>query len=162
MPSNNPKTLILGLGNPILSDDGAGCQVAALLKDRLQQPKVEVMEASLAGLDFLDLLTAYDQAVIIDSVQTREGLPGQIYRLDPEALAYTCHAATPHDVNLATALELGKKLGLPLPRQITIFAIEVKDVTSFSETCTPEVAAAIPACASMVIQELNREKIGAA
>jgi hydrogenase maturation protease len=149
------RTLILGLGNPILSDDGVGCCVAMALKDTLKEPEVDVLEAGIAGLDFLDLLSGYDKAIIIDAIQTDKGKPGQIYRLEPEILAETRHAGTPHDVNLATALELGKKLGLPLPRQITIYAIEVKDVTSFSEECTPEVMKAVPACAAMIAQELS-------
>ena len=88
------KTLVLGLGNPILSDDGIGCHVAKFLKDRLKEPGVDVMEASLAGLDFLDLLTAYDRAIIIDAIQTGEGTAGQIYRMEPEALADTRHTGT--------------------------------------------------------------------
>jgi hydrogenase maturation protease len=155
MGNSNLKTLILGLGNPILSDDGVGCRVAMALKDMLQEPGVDVLEAGLAGLDFLDILAGYDRAIIIDAIQTGAGVPGQIYRLEPEIFADTRHTGTPHDVNLATALELGKKLGLPLPQQITIFAIEVKDVTSFGEKCTPEVAQAIPTCANMILQELG-------
>ena len=145
----------MGLGNPILSDDGIGCRVALSLKEELKDPDVDVMEAGIAGLDFLDLLAPYDRAIIIDAVQTGEGTPGRIYRFGPDALASTRHAGTPHDVNFATALELGRKLGLPLPRQITIFGIETRDVTSFSEECTPEVMKAVPACADMVIRELN-------
>jgi hydrogenase maturation protease len=155
MKNHNGRTLVLGLGNPILSDDGAGCRVAAVLKDRLQDPEVDVLEDSIAGLDFLELLSRYDRAIIIDAIQTREGTPGQIYRLEPEVLAKTRHVSTPHDVNFATALELGKRLKLPLPRQITIFAIEAGDVSSFSDECTPDVAEAIPACAGMIMQELK-------
>ncbi len=152
---NSKKTLILGLGNPILSDDGVGCRVAMALKDRLKEPDVNVIEASIAGLDFLDLLTGYYRAIIIDAIQTDKGTPGQIYRLEPEILANTRHAGTPHDVNFATALELGKKLGLPLPQQITVFAIEVKDVVTFNEKCTPEVEQAISSCVKMIIKELD-------
>jgi hydrogenase maturation protease len=155
MRSNSARTLILGLGNPILSDDGIGCHVAMALEDRLQEPEADVLEASIAGLDFLDLLTGYDKVIIIDAIQTGAGTPGQIYRLEPEILADTRHAGTPHDVNLATALELGRELQLPLPQQVIIFAIEVKDVTSFGEECTPEVLKAIPACVEMIVQELN-------
>ena len=155
MRNDNIKTLILGLGNPILSDDGVGCHVAMALKERLRESEVDVLEASIAGLDFLDMLTGYDKVIIIDAIQTGEGTPGQIYRLKPEILANTRHAGTPHDVNLATALELGRKLGLQLPQQITIFAVEVKDVTSFSENCTPDIKKAIPACAAMIIRDLN-------
>ena len=151
------KTLILGLGNPILSDDGVGICVAEELKDRLNQPEVTVMEVSVAGLDFLDLLAGYDRAFIIDAIQTREGKAGQIYWLEPEAFDTTRHAVTPHDISFATALELGNRLGLILPQQIVIFAIEVEDVSSFSEECTPKVMAAIPGCVRMVVQELSRD-----
>jgi hydrogenase maturation protease len=158
MSNGKPRTLILGLGNTILSDDGVGCRVAMALKDKLNSPDVDIMEASIAGLDFLDLLTGYDRTIIIDAIQTEKGTPGQIYRFGPDILASTRHASTPHDVNLATALELGKRLNMKLPHQIIIFAIEVKDVTSFSEECTPEVMKAIPACVKMVLQELKEDR----
>jgi hydrogenase maturation protease len=155
MDNHNCRTLVLGLGNPILSDDGVGCHVALSIKEKLKGPDIDVMEASIAGLDFLDLLARYDRTIIIDAIQTRDGTPGQIYQLEPEMLSNTCHASTPHDVNFATAIELGKQLGLPLPPQITIFAVEVRDVTSFGEACTPEVAAAIPECVKMVLHEIS-------
>ena len=154
MKNNNVKTLVLGLGNTILSDDGVGCRVAAVLKNRLKNQQVDVIEAGIAGLDFLDLLTGYDRAIIIDAIQTEDGIPGQIYRLEPDALAGTRHSGTPHDVNLATALELGRKLNIPLPRQIILYAIEAEDVTSFSEICTADVAKAIPICVETIVQEL--------
>jgi len=149
------RTLILGLGNPILSDDGVGLRVAGELKDRLDQQEVTVMETSMAGLSLLDLLAGYDRAIIIDAIQTVEGKAGQIYRLDPEAFDVTRHIASPHDVDFANALELGNRLGLALPRQIIIFAIQVADVSTFSEECTPEVRRAIPVCVEIIIQELN-------
>ncbi len=155
MKSGNAKTLVLGLGNPILSDDGIGCYVAMALKDRLKEPKVDVLEGSIAGLDFLDLLSGYDRAIIIDAIQTSDGSPGQIYRLELETFADTRHAGTPHDVNFATAIELGKKIGLTLPSQIDIFAIEVTDTSCFSEECTPKVQEAIPLCVEMIVQELG-------
>lgn len=152
------KTLVLGLGNPILSDDGAGCRVAMALKDRLHAPGIDIKEASIAGLDLLDLVAGYDRTIIIDAIQTGKGVPGQIYRLGPETLAGTRHSGNPHDVNLATALELGRKLKLKLPSQITIFAIEVEDVTSFSEACTPGVEKAISECVEMVVRELKESR----
>jgi hydrogenase maturation protease len=155
MSKNKLKTLVLGLGNPILSDDSVGCRVAMALQEKLHLPDVDVKEASIAGLDFLDTLAGYDRTIIIDAIQTVKGKPGQIYRFGLEVLANTRHAASPHDVNLATALELGKKLNLSLPRDITIFAIEAADVTSFSEDCTPGVAQAIPECVDMVLHELQ-------
>ena len=149
------KTLILGLGNPILSDDGVGFRVAGELRGRLSQQEVTVMETSMAGLSLLDLSAGYDRAIIIDAIQTVGGKAGQIYRLDSEVLDVTQHAASAHNVNFATALELGNKLGLALPQRVFIFAIEVTDTSTFSEECTPEVRQAVPVCVEMIIQELN-------
>jgi hydrogenase maturation protease len=159
MPRKNEekKTLILGLGNPILSDDGVGHCVAAELKHRLDRQDITVMETSTGGLGLLDLLIGYDRAIIVDAVQTVGGSVGQIYRLGPEAFDATRQAASPHDVNFATALELGNRLGLALPRQIVIFAVEVIDVSTFSDQCTVEVGQAIPVCVETIIHELNTD-----
>jgi len=155
MSKSKPRTLILGLGNPILGDDGVGYQVAMTLKERLVMPDVDIKEAGIAGLDFLDMINGYKRVIIIDAIQTENGKPGRIYRFGMDELANTRHSGTPHDVNIATALELGKKLKLKLPREITIYAIEVKDVTSFSEECTPRIKRAIPECVKMVIREIQ-------
>jgi hydrogenase maturation protease len=152
------KTLVLGLGNPIMSDDGAGPRVARELEGKLGD-NVTVMEASLAGLNLLDLLVGYDRAIIIDAIQTEGGKVGQIYRLDLETFKTTRHAASTHDVNLATAIEFGKRLGLALPQKIDILAIEVADTGRFSEECTPEVAEAIPVCADLIIRDLKESSI---
>jgi hydrogenase maturation protease len=148
------KTLVLGLGNPILSDDGVGPRVARELEGRLDDD-VTVVEASLAGLNLLDLLVGNDRAIIIDAIQTEGGRPGHIYHLDLEEFKATRHATSTHDIDLPTALELGKRLGLDLPRQIDILAIEAADTEIFNEECTPEVERAIPACAEMIIGEIK-------
>lgn len=150
------KTLILGLGNPILCDDGVGPAVARELEKKLDPKVATVEEASLGGLNLLDFIVGYDQVIIIDAIKTEGGKPGKIYKLDPKALKTSRYTASPHDVNLITALELGKKLGLAMPREIKIFAIEVEDTVNFREECTPAVAAAIPVCADMVKRELTR------
>jgi hydrogenase maturation protease len=149
------KTLILGLGNSLLCDDGVGIYVAAELKNRVDRPEITVMETGVAGLSLLDLLVGYDRAIIVDAIQTVGGKAGQIYRLEPKAFDTALHTASAHGIDFTTALEFGKKLGLPLPQEIVIFAIEASDVSTFSEECTPEVKSAIPACVKMVLQELN-------
>ena len=151
------KTLILGMGNPILSDDGVGIHVARALEGRVNQQGVTVTETSMGGLNLLDLLVNFDRAIIIDAIQTVGGEAGRIYRLDLEAFGATRHATSPHDVNFATALELGNRLGLALPSQIDIFAIEVADTSHFGEECTPRVTEAIPLCVEMIVEELKRD-----
>jgi len=153
------KTLVLGLGNPILSDDGVGLHVARTLQSKINRSEITVMESSMSGLSLLELLIGFDRAIIIDAIHTREGKAGEIYRLDPSAFDTTHPAAIPHDVSFATAFEVGNRLGLALPQKITIFAIEVKDMSNFGVECTPEVECAIPVCLEKVLQELNKGRI---
>jgi hydrogenase maturation protease len=149
------KTLVLGLGNPILSDDGVGIRVAHEVASQVNNPQITVTETSGAGLSLLDSITGYDGVIIIDSIQTREGNAGQIYRLGLEDFSFTKYFSSPHQVNLATALELGRMLGLAMPQRVIIFAVEAKDVTTFGEKCTPEVEQVIPEVVKMVQEELN-------
>ena len=155
MSKSGLKTLILGLGNPILCNDSAGYKVAMALKEKLNVPGVDIKEAGLAGLDFLEMITGYERVIVIDAIQTEKGRPGHITHLGPDSLAVTRHASTTHNINIATALELGKKLNLKLPEEITIFAIEVVDVSTFTEECTPAVEKAITRCVVMVMRELQ-------
>jgi hydrogenase maturation protease len=148
------KTLVLGMGNPILCDDGAGIRVARAVQKRLTSPDVTVEESSLAGMDMLELLAGYDRVIIVDAIQGVGLKPGRVYRFGPEALTRTRHASSPHDINFATALELGKKLGMALPAEIIIFGVQVADVSTFSEQCTPEVERAIPRCVKRVLREI--------
>jgi hydrogenase maturation protease len=149
------KTLILGLGNSLLCDDGVGIYVASELKNIVNQPEITIMETGIAGLSLLDLLVGYDRAIIIDAIKTGGGKAGQIYRLEPKAFDSALHTASAHGIDFTTALEFGKKLGLHLPREIVIFAIEALDISTFSEECTPEVRQAIPNCVEMILREIK-------
>jgi hydrogenase maturation protease len=149
------KTLVLGLGNPLLSDDGVGIRVAHEVADQVESPQVTVSETSVAGLGLLDSIVGYDKVIIIDAIQTEKVQAGQIYRMNSEDFSLTKHFSSPHQVNLATALELGKMLGLAMPREIAIFAVEAKDVSTFGEGCTPEIEQVIPEVVAMVLEELK-------
>ena len=67
------RTLILGLGNPILSDEGVGLRVARALEGRLRQPEIIVLETSMASLDFLNLLAGYDSFGLPAEEKWKEG-----------------------------------------------------------------------------------------
>jgi len=151
------KTLVLGLGNPILSDDSVGFRVIEQLKARFNKPGLTFVESSASGLSLLEEIIGYDKLIIVDAIQTQGGQAGEIYRFTLDDSIETRHSTSPHGVNLATAIELGKKLGEPLPQQIVIFAIEVANVTNFSERCTPKVEKAIPLAVDMVAKELDND-----
>ncbi|HID62659.1 MAG TPA: hydrogenase maturation protease [Anaerolineae bacterium] len=149
------KTLVLGLGNPILTDDGVGIKVVRALRPRVDDPQVTLHESSRGGLNLLDILAGYDRAIIVDAIQTRGGTAGDVYHLRASDFEPCLHVSCAHSVDFATALELGRKIGLRLPRDITIVAVEVQDVITFGEECTPLVQVAINTAVDTVLQELE-------
>jgi len=157
------KTLVLGLGNTILSDDGVGIHVVRAVASRITHHAsrlgVTFVEASVGGLRLLDCLTGYERVIMVDAIQTRDGEPGDIHRLHPNDLRASLHAGSTHDLSLPGALALGRGLGLTLPddEAIAIVAIEVEDVLTFGEHCTPAVTAAIPRAVEAVLAELEAE-----
>lgn len=147
------KTLVLGIGNPILSDDGVGIKVAIELKSRLRREYFDVKVASIEGLSILDEITGYDRLILIDSIKTGKGAPGDVYKLSLEDLGSTSHLSSSHGVDFVTVIELGRKVGYKIPEIIDIYAIEVKDNTTFGEECTEKVRMRIPEIADEIISD---------
>jgi len=147
----NAHTIVVGLGNPVLADDGVGIAVAQVLGKRLSGTGVSVTESSWGGMRFLDLLAGHDRAVLVDAIQWRHGPVGTVYCLTPEEAIPTLRAAGYHDISLGQALALGATLGMHLPKAVVVFAVEVADTTTVREGLSPAVAAAVPE----VVQEVE-------
>jgi hydrogenase maturation protease len=166
------SVLVLGLGNPILGDDGVGWRVveqaeAAWLAGHSEPGRGEESQASLdnsnvlvefdcfslGGLALMERLIGYDRAVLVDAIQTHDGEPGAIYRLTLDDLP-TLNANSVHDASLKAALALGQQLGARLPEEIVIYAVEAIDVLDFSESLSPPIATSVTRAAAMVLAEL--------
>lgn len=160
------KTLVIGLGNPILTDDGVGVKVAEQIANQLSHishPDITVTEASAGGLRLMELMNGYSKVIIIDAlIQKENNQPGRFHRLnldDLRLISPTQHSASAHDTTLITALDAGKLLGLPLPEEVIIFAIEVENIMDFNDQPTPAVSQAIPKAVNAVLEELELETI---
>jgi hydrogenase maturation protease len=156
------KTIVVGLGNPILTDDGVGVKVAYELAAALPESlrtDTTVTEASVGGLRLMELLINYDRAFIIDALLPADGgQPGSVHRLtldDLKSISPTQHSASAHDTTLMTALDAGKRLGLVLPTEVIIYAIEVENVLDFNDQSTDAVTEAIPTVTAAVLSELT-------
>jgi len=150
------NTLVLGVGNPILTDDGIGIKIARRLKQK--KPDLEVIETSEAGIALLDLiaLTGCGKLIIIDSIKTGQAKLGELYRFELEDLKPAKDFPSSHGVDIATAFELGKKLGYSLPEYISLYAVEVQDNTTFGEECTEGLEKKIP---FIIKQIMGKEKL---
>ena len=150
------KILVLGLGNPLVTDDSVGLRVVAELKPRLAgRAGVEVSEDFWGGLRLMERMAGFDRAIVIDAIRTGAA-PGTIHRLTPDSIS-TQRSASTHDMNLPTALALGRTAGLHLPRSedIHLVGIEAEDILSFGERCTPAVEASILPAAQFVLELLE-------
>ena len=155
------KTLVLGLGNPLVTDDSAGLRAAAELKALLSdRPDIEVDEDYWGGLRLMERMAGYDRAIVIDAIITGDP-PGTIHHLTPNSIP-TQRSASAHDLNLPTALAFGRQAGVPLPddENILLVGIEVEDIVNFGEKCTPAVQAALPRVVEDVLQALNCSRSG--
>ncbi len=151
------KILVLGLGNPLVTDDSVGLRVAAELKSRMAgRPEVVVSEDYWGGLRLMERMAGFDRAIVIDAIRTGAP-PGTIHRLTPGSIP-TQRSASAHDVNLPTALAVGRTAGLHLPRDedILLVGIEAEDILSFGELCTPAVAAAIAPAVEEVVSAVDK------
>lgn len=148
------KTLVLGLGNPLLGDDSVGLKVAALVRERLAgREGVDVAEEEAGGLRLMERMTGYDRAVLVDACVSG-ARPGTIRRIGPDELP-TQRTAIAHGIDLPRALALGRSLGLPMPAVVRVVAIEAESVLEFRESMTSAVAAAIEPAVAAVIEEIE-------
>jgi hydrogenase maturation protease len=146
------KTLLVGVGNLILSDDAVGIRVAQYLKQKY--PQLDVIETSEYGISMLDYISGYDRLVIIDSIKAG-GQTAELYKLELQDLNPSLYYPTSHGVDIATAFDLGQKLGYQIPGKICIYAIEVNDNSTFAEGCTLAIEAKIPGIAAEIGKEEN-------
>jgi hydrogenase maturation protease len=153
--------LVLGLGNDILSDDAAGLLVAAAVRERLaNEPDIEVRATTEMGLTLLDEIAGREAVVLVDSVQTGRVPPGHLHEFGPEELS-TVLTTSPHFLGVGETLALGQRLGLAMPRQVRIFALEVHDPFTVGTHLTPAVQQAIPATAERVAEQARAFAQGA-
>ncbi len=155
------KIIIIGLGNPILGDDGVGWWVAKGVQKKLVEretnfDRLEIQCCALGGLSLMERLAGFDRAIIIDAIQTGYRRIGQVdhYSLQELPDFSAGHMTAAHDTSLQTAMTLGREMGAELPNHLDIIGIEVEQVYEFSDSLSQEVAAAIPAAIRLVFNVL--------
>jgi len=146
------KTLVIGMGNLLRSDDGIGLHIIEALRKESVNDNVDLCEA-LSGLDIMDSVKGYDRIIMVDAIQ-RGGIPGQVCQLTIENIkdSQTVHSFSTHlNMDFLTMLELGKRL---FPGKITediiIIGVETEDIMTISDKCTAQVDKAIPEAVDII------------
>jgi len=169
-PRSRGRCVVVGLGNPILGDDGVGWRVADEVETRLSAggarvtaigggpgEGVEVLRVGVGGLRLMELLTGYDSAILVDAAEFAGRPEGEVRvcPFDQLEAGAAGHLDSAHDASLRTALDLGRGLGADLPRRIETVTIQAHRTDVFSEELSPAVAAAVPRAVEAVLQLLE-------
>ena len=167
--------LIVGLGNPILGDDGIGWVVADRVRQVLgghnaqadpfdparhflSEHNVEIDRLSLGGLSLMERLEGYERVILVDSITTGNHMPGAVLSFSLSELVDQSggHTTAPHDTSLLKALDVGRTIGLRLPElgKILVVAVEIESSLNFSENLTPQIVDSIPDAVNAVLSAL--------
>jgi hydrogenase maturation protease len=136
------EILLLSLGNDILKDDGVGLFAGREVKKKFNG-KIDFVESAESGLALLDYLIGYKRVLILDSIKREDREPGRIVEMRVEELEVSS-SPSPHYVGLPMSLQIGKRLGFPLPEEIRILAMEVEDPYTLEEGLTEKVSLSFP------------------
>lgn len=148
------RTVVLGLGNPLLCDDAVGLRVAAALQELMQADPVDgvtVVTSTRAGFELIDLLAGASEAIIIDCLDVPNAEPGRVRRLDLQHVAGSARLVGAHDLDVAAAFQLAAAMGISMPDSVEIYGVEAAETRRFSECLTPPVEAA----AAMLAHDLH-------
>jgi hydrogenase maturation protease len=153
--SERIEILVLGLGNVLCADDGAGVAAVHRLRRAYELPaSVRVVDGGTLGLDLLALVTASDRVILVDAVRA-DAPAGTLVRIAGDDVAPAVYERlSPHQVGVADLLA-GAALCDRYPDDVVIAGI-VPATTALQLGCTPAVVAQLDALVESVLGELRR------
>ncbi len=147
--------VVVGIGSPILRDDGVGLHVARRAAELLSDANVVVTEAAVGGLGLLDTIVGYRAAILVDA--SCAGRPaGSCERFHVQAAGRSLRLSYQHGVSFAQAIEFGRQCGAAMPDPVVAYAVEAADPYTFDQQMTPAVAQAVEPVARRVAAEARR------
>jgi hydrogenase maturation protease len=152
------KTIIVGLGNPILGDDGVGWKVVQEISQNLpRNVSVGIECLSMGGLGLMEHLIGYDRAILVDAfIVDAEDVGSILIRTLSELPNYSAfHITSTHDTSLQNALQLGREMGAKLPREVIVIGIAIQRISEFGEEISPLVAETVLPAAHIALNYLK-------
>lgn len=148
------RTVILGIGNTILSDEGAGVHAAEALLAAYDLPEeVEVIDGGTAGMELLGPLSDTDLLVVLDAVKSGRP-PGSVVKLTgDEVPVFFRSKLSPHQVSICDVLA-GLEFSGDFPRDLVLIGVEPENLELGLEM-TPTVAAKVPEMVALAVAELS-------
>ena len=149
-----PKTVILGVGNVLLSDEGIGVHVANELSTMELPPGVSVVEGGTDGFRLLNIITEADRLIVVDAVKGGAE-PGSIYRFNVDEVRNVPSGfrTSVHQVGILEVIDLSGLIG-KTPKT-TVIGVEPKSL-EMSLELSPEIREKIPRIIELVFEELKQ------
>ena len=151
-------TVVLALGNPVMSDDAVGLHVADALRLALREHPlrdVQVLKSQRAGFELVEMLAGYDRAIIVDAVLAEQPVPGRVRELSLEDLSGSRRLINAHEISLPVAMEMGRLLGLSMPRDVELIGIEAIELYTMSTDMSEAVQASVLPVAQRIYRRLE-------
>lgn len=143
----NRGTLILGIGNILMGDEGVGVRAIERLQQASWPPHVTVVDGGTGGFHLHEYLLEFSPIVMIDATMDGQA-PGTVSVLRPKYASDFPRVLTAHDIGLRDLVETAALLG-PLP-DITLVTVTIAEIKSMVMELSPAVEAALPAVAALV------------
>ncbi|MFQ6117317.1 MAG: hydrogenase maturation protease [Candidatus Bipolaricaulia bacterium] len=147
------KTIVLGLGNLLMGDEGVGVHVIRRLQELELPPGVEPVDGGTAGIDLLPVFKEAARVIVVDAVRAG-GEAGSIYRFGPKELEEASQEALSlHQLSLGEVLQAASLLGIE--PEVTIIGVEPKQIAPGMEI-SPELTEALPRVIEVILEELSK------
>lgn len=145
------SVLVLGVGNILLSDEGAGVKAVEMLREQFKlPPQIDAVDGGTIGIELLPYFEGRSSIIFIDAVKTGHR-PGTVTKID-DIPAYFQHRTSPHQIGILDVLALSSLRDTPQPKTM-MFGIEPKCLDT-GIGISGEVQANMPYLVAKVVDEL--------
>jgi hydrogenase maturation protease len=150
----NMNTLILGIGNILLRDEGVGVHVVNALEKAGLPDGVEALDGGTSGANLVDWIADRDKVIVVDATAA-DGQPGTVYRFCVDDLIKkTASLGSLHEFGFLETYLMARHLGCA-PREVVIFGVQPADV-QFGLDLSPSLRAQLPRVVDLVLEEARR------
>ncbi|MDP1653123.1 MAG: HyaD/HybD family hydrogenase maturation endopeptidase [Rhodocyclaceae bacterium] len=152
------RTVVLGVGNTILADEGVGVRVVEALEREYELPAgVVAIDAGTSGMEMLEDLSDLDFLLVVDAIAAGKA-PGELVKLSgDEVPVFFRRNLSPHGIGLSDVLASLEFLGAE-PKETVILGVQPVSL-ELSTELTPTIAACVPVLVAQVVAELSQRGV---